>query len=540
MDTYTRIVTSNVFSTLSLQVTKYPKTLFHWEKLINHLISQASPINKSLDPRIHELISSSYSSMLFNFPFLENYYIDYALFEYKLGNISTMHKIFRRGLQAFDQKSLLLWVSYLKICNEIVIDNKQLFKKYESAEHHVGLHYFAGEFWQLYLEQVKERCKTKNRYFIILRKVLEIPLYSFSKFYALWLHEVEEIKDLSELAYIASKEDLKKKLKIDTCYKGRRGPYLLEAKKSIRKFTKELYLVTQYQTLELYNLYESKITTHYYISTEALITSKEIRTWEQYLDYVINMDNETSTYILFHRAMIPLAHYELVWIKFATWLIDRKENYLDAKNILVKGLRFSLKKANILKLLYSTLVKLGDYDNLESLLSEIEESFSSNIEESEDFELFWDYIQYYIFLKNSVKQSRYTSVELQPLLPALALEKIKKRLDYAEKKKGQEEVISSMIQLQTKDNTKIIEEEIFKHLIDQQIPFYLENGKFWSLYCYLIYFDPARSYLEKRTYIINSVWNLIKPNQNIYESLLAFCESYLPEDVEQLIELFDI
>lgn len=230
MDQYTRVVNDPVFSELTLEVARFPRSLEGWEKLLNHLTTMASPLNKNIDPRLYQLIISTYDSLLCQFRYLENYYVDYALLEYRLGHLSKMHRIFQHGLAVFNDKSLLLWVSYLKICNEVIPNSKQLLEKYELAEDHVGMHFFAGEFWQMYLEQVRLRCNHKQRFFSMLRKILEIPLYSFSHFYALWLRCVDDIQDVSQLKKLAPKEDLVKKLKIDIDAGGRKGPRLQRPK----------------------------------------------------------------------------------------------------------------------------------------------------------------------------------------------------------------------------------------------------------------------------------------------------------------------
>ena len=128
MDKYTALIHDENFSTLTLNVSRYPKSLAYWEKLLNYIVKASAPICKSTEPQLLKLIRCTYSSMLNEFPYLENYYIDFALLEYKLGNVSMSHKIFQRGLQAFNQRSLLLWTSYLKFCNNVVSKQKQLFK----------------------------------------------------------------------------------------------------------------------------------------------------------------------------------------------------------------------------------------------------------------------------------------------------------------------------------------------------------------------------------------------------------------------------
>lgn len=540
MDKYNLIINDETFSSLTLKVADYPRTLVHWENFLNFLIAKASPLNKSLEPSIYKLIKNTYESLLFHFPYLENYYVDYALFEYKLGNISKVHKIYQQGLRKCNDRSLLLWISYLKICNEVVINQRQLFHLYERAEHYIGLHFLSGEFWELYLEQIQERCLTKERYFVILRKVLEIPLHSFSRFYSRWLQCIDEIRDVSQLTRLAPKEDLLKKMKVDVNYQGRKGPYLTEAKKLMRKFTKELYMVVQYQVLEIYNLFESKLSTHYYCSPETLISSEEIATWNAYVDYTTKLKIDSLTEVNFQRALSPLAHYENIWIRYAEWLIDWKEDLVSAKNVLMNGLTMSHKKAAIIKLLCSTLCKLRDYELLELILGQKEEMYVTDIEGIDEFESFWDYLQFQIFCSNSRLQTRYEVARSDQLLPDNVLDIIITRLSCASLKKGQELLLTSLLQLQNKTNTDIIERRIFRHIIDAKWEFYLQNGLFWSLYSQLIFLDPSKSYLDRRRHIVKNIWkNATKYEGNVLPALRRFCQLYLPEDIDTLEELFE-
>ena len=539
MDKYTTVVHNEKFSSLTLKVSNYPKSLIHWENLINYLVDEASPVNKSMDKRLYNLITTTYGSLLFYFPFLENYHIDYAFFEYKLGNVANFHRVFENALTVFNQRSLLLWVTYLKLCNEVVIDNKDLFKKYESAEHYIGLHFFSGEFWELYLEQLQERCVSFERYFIILRKVLEIPTHSFSKFYAIWLRSIDDIQSLSQLKLYAPKRDLEKKLKIQIHYSGRKGPYLFECKKKLKKFTKELYTVVQYQVLEIFSLFESNISRHYFVTADTLGSSKDIETWEKYLDYTINLRINQLTHLTFQRALIPLANYDIVWIKYANWLITSEIDLLTAKNVLLNGLTMSLKKVTIIKLLYSILTKMNDFNTLIGVLDSIENSFSG-INNVEEFEIFWDYIQFRIFTTNIKLQSRYSETQSNSLLPNDILDIILGRLKSCKEKSSQEILLNYIIQLQFKENTSIIENAIFKRIVNENWKYYLENDTFWLFYCKLIYFDPFTSYLERRRRIIE-VWNMAKEyGTKVVSSLIEFGQSYLPEDLDALEEMFEL
>ena len=534
MDKYSTIINNEKFSTLSLYTTTYPKSLTNWENLLNYLIKAASPINKTIDRNTHILITSTYESLLLNFPYLENYHVDYALLEYRIGNVSNFHKIFKRALHIHNNRSLVLWISYLRICNEIVIDTKQLFKKYETAERFVGLHYHSGVFWMMYLDQLKLRCTTKQRYFIVLRKILEIPLYSFSNFYALWLSHLDDVRDLSELTYFISEDDLLKKLRIDKNYSGRRGPYLKEAKKAIKKFTKELYMVIQLHVLERYNLFESKLTSQYYTSTDTIYPDVEIETWLRYIDYTIELDIPDLIEINFQRAVITFANFEFIWIKYADWLININDNPITAKNILIQGLKSSTKKSKITKLLSQVLISLNEIDTLENILQEIDTLYENDIELCEDYELFWDYIEFGVFIANSSTKSRYEGDIRSLLMPQELLDKIQKRLLLPDHVEDKNKIVHNMLLLQSKENTKVIEDHIFKYVIENSMDDYLSQGNFWEAYCHLIFFDSNMSYIEKRQYIIKQIWSKIPKNESTLGLVREFSNKYLPEDTRLL------
>lgn len=524
------------YSRLSLRVSQHPKNLAYWEELLNHLLDKASPLNKAIDKRFADLIRYTYNAMLSQFPFLENYHIDYALFEYKLGNVKEMHHIFISGLQKMNNMSLLLWVEYLKICNEVISNNKQLFRKYELAETSVGLHFFSGEFWEMYLNQLLLRCKTPRRYFIVLRKVLELPIYSYSIFYAKWLKHIDDVRDLSQLTMMAPKDELAKKLKVDVNQASRRGPRLQAAKKQLKKYTKELYMVNQYQILEMYNLFEVHLKTHFYCSAQTLIDYSQISTWVRYLDYSINIRTPALTQLNFQRALLPLAHYEVIWLKYANWLLESEGDLISCRSILMQGLKMSHKKAKILDKLNSVMISLGEYKQLSSLYQGLHAAYGDKIEETDDFELFLDYLQFQTFAGTISEEL--TEINL-PKRQSLILDIVMKRLSYGEHKIGQEELLHVICEMYSTLNRQIIEEKVFRPIIDQKWDYYLTKGKFWFEYCHRVWFDPDSSYLEKRKFIVKHIWPAASQYREHARPLLEqFCQSYLPEEFESFEDIF--
>lgn len=113
--------------------------------------------------------------------------------------------------------------------------------------------------------------------------------------------------------------------------------------------------------------------------------------------------------------------------------------------------------------------------------------YVTDIEGIDEFETFWDYLQFQIFCCNSRLQTRYEVARSDQLLPDNVLDIIITRLSCGSLKKGQELLLTSLLQLQNKTNTDMIEKRIFRHIIDAKWEFYLQNGLFWSLYSQLIF-----------------------------------------------------
>lgn len=536
MTGYDDVAKDPEFARLSLSTAQYPKTLAHWTALVEYLLKQATPISRSIDKKILTLLRSTYGSLLNQFPYLENYHVERALLEYKLGHIKTMHKLFDESLHVFHGRSLLIWIEYLKVCNEIISDSKKLFKLYARAEDHIGLHFYSTEFWDMYLDQIKLRCTSRKKewYCRILRKMLEIPTQSIGKTYALWLTAIDEIRDLKELKYFIKESDITTKWKVDLRSQGRRGPRLMEAKILLRKMSKELYLVIQFQVLEIYNLFESQLITQFYDSSESLISTHEIVHWEKYLDYLIKLQNKSLVHLTFERAIIVLAHYDHIWIKYARWLITHENDYASAKNICLEGLKSATSKTRLLNLLYSITAKMHEFEVLQNQLSQVQHSFPDGIEHAEDFAIFEDYLRFQIFLQNIAGNT----TESQDLLqrPHI-LECIQKRLALRDLKQGQELIITMMLQLQTKHNTSVIESKIFHYILKHAWKYYMGMPHFWYSYCQLIYSDHQRTYLQKRQSILKDIINRIPDDykRHVLPRIRdEFYVHYIPEDLDEI------
>ncbi|CDO92365.1 unnamed protein product [Kluyveromyces dobzhanskii CBS 2104] len=526
-------------SEYSLLVCKYPKSLHHWENLLNHILLKASPISKSINKTLLQLVRSTYESLLYQFPLVENYHVEYGLLEYKLGNFNKFHAIFENALQCFNNRSLLIWVEYLAICNKITTNDRQLFQKYAFAESYIGLHFFGAEFWHMYLNEIKLRCKTPEHYIRTLRKVIEIPLYEYASFYDLWLKSIDEVNDLSQLKFYAEDEELWKKLKIDTQLKGRKGPHLHAAKKSLRKISKELFLVVQYEVMEIYELFESKITQRYYISAEDLVPRQEITVWVSYFEYIRNKKIADLIKLQFQRSVLPLAHYEHIWLQYAKFLIDDLEDYAGAKNLLIQALGYVHKRSKIISLLSWVFIRLGQISELRELYDDILTAFSNDLTNTDDFEIFIDYIHFNLFLSSANSKSRYSKLADNIKFSDELLDVLLKRLSKENDCYRQYVLLNMVNEMYTRFPRAMVESKIYRHAIDNNWRCLLENPKFWYLYCSLIWFDSNNSYMHRRKRIINDIIpTALKFNEKALSELQQFVSSYLADDIQNFTETY--
>ena len=173
------------------------------------------------------------------------------------------------------------------------------------------------------------------------------------------------------------------------------------AKKALKKVSKELFLVVQYEVMEIYELFESKITKRYYMSAEELIPHQEIIVWTKYFEYIREKKISDLIKLQFQRSVLPLAHYDHIWLQYANYLIDDLNDFIGAKNVMLQALSYVHKRSRIVTMLSSVLIRLGQISELHQLYDDISLAFSNDLTTSDDFEIFIDYIQFNLFLSSA-------------------------------------------------------------------------------------------------------------------------------------------
>lgn len=199
----------------------------------------------------------------------------------------------------------------------------------------------------------------------------------------------------------------------------------------------------------------------------------------------------------------------------------------------MRGMELSLEKIKIIHILCTLLISLDEMHTLDNLLQGLNLLYENDIESCKDFKLFWDYIQFQIFIANSAALSRYEQTPSK-VIPDYLLKKIQKRLIANGKRDDKNSMITHLMSLQSKKNLSFIEKEIFKYVVENCQDDYLNEGLFWQSYCNLILLDTDRPLDQRRDQIVKNIWPQIPRNEETLDVVKEFARIYFPQYIDQL------
>ncbi|KAI0460883.1 hypothetical protein LJB42_001530 [Komagataella kurtzmanii] len=321
---------------LSAVVAENPNDFKSWEKLISSTEQINGGIVKASSDEDKELLRILYQNFLVQFPLCEQYWINYALWEFKLGETEKAKDIFRKSLTTLP-RSLLIWVAYAKFMINVETNRDKLHNQVlEKGRRMIGLHFYSHLYYDVYLDYLKS--EDYKRYVFLLRRILEIPLYHYSKYFKLWFKLIEN-SDMEGITLIINEDDLKSW--------GHMG--LQDLKVKLRKTYIDLYITTQYHTFKLWNL-EKRLTHSNYFSASPL---KEIRRndWVSYVLFAYTQSmanphtkNQHLPYVndqffltVIERCLIVTGTYQDFWLVYAAYYL-RKNMVQQAKEQLLRGI----------------------------------------------------------------------------------------------------------------------------------------------------------------------------------------------------------
>lgn len=319
------------WSKLSLLVANDPDNFTNWENLVKVTTKGLSKVTPKSTLDLFRITNDQF---LLKFPFLEQYWVNYASTEFKLGNTDKAREIYERCLEIIPHSNII-WLNYLKLLKVVLLDYDKLISYYRLAEDKIGLHFHSYEFWKDFIEvELSHNGKTVY-YFNLFKKVLSIPIYNYSYFFKLFFNEIDQITEETLIKLVPDHEILKK-LKVNPNQKILKHEFH-EIKSKLKKLFTDSYITTQYKTFQYYH-FEKNIKLEYFVP--GLYKSyQELTNWEKYLSYMEINGTFKQVEELYNRALVPLQNYPQFWLKFADFYLS-KNKLQEARQILTKSLLF--------------------------------------------------------------------------------------------------------------------------------------------------------------------------------------------------------
>ncbi|EGW34294.1 uncharacterized protein SPAPADRAFT_54448 [Spathaspora passalidarum NRRL Y-27907] len=345
----TEVEINTEWSKISTQLIQDPENLKLWQQLIDAAeFNNKRGITKSTPVPQVELLRVSYQELLKKFPLLFNYWIKLATWEFKLNaDRDKAVEVYQQGLQHLPY-CIELWISYLQFRIDTLKDEEDLnevLKLFEHARGLIGYHFHGFEFYKLYLTFLESYQDADNqflkKFYILLRVILEIPIYHYEYFYKKWFNIIAQIGQDQEFA--------KKVVPFIVQVKELKGSDYKTLSVNLKKLFIDAYITTQFKVYELFH-YEKKLSRQYY--DVKLISRQQLDLWFQYLEFLEIKKSSYPTKLLeltYQRFIYATARYTDCWIKYADFYIFH-EKYNSAKSALTRGLIYNGDYRILLKL----------------------------------------------------------------------------------------------------------------------------------------------------------------------------------------------
>lgn len=293
-----------------------------------------------------QLVLLSYENLLVNFPLLEQYWINYAMWLYSFNDLSKAIKTFERALTIIPN-SILIWNAYIDLELEINSNNDEILLHFEKARIAIGYHYYSSLFFDKYLLFLKYN-KMEKEFHLLLRKLIEIPQHEYLKYYRMFINLIETAS-LKTIKYLVTKNELENEYNL-------KWVDLID-NEAFHKFKSELkkkfsytFITIQYYSWKFFN-YEQNLKTLYFKPNESL-SRLELVTWKSYIEYVENLNLKLATKerehsliqnntllieSIYNRCLTITSSYPIFWIKLANYYLNY--NKLEsAKKVLLRGI----------------------------------------------------------------------------------------------------------------------------------------------------------------------------------------------------------
>lgn len=354
---------------VSLGLLKEPGNFALWQQLIQTALRGSSISKKNKDSEELKLIRISYESLLSKYPRLFKYWEQYADFEFRLGRFDECELIYLKALKLNNYYSIELWIAYLKFkINSISNNLLEVLSVFETARSKIGYHYYSDEFYSLYLNFLSNYSKFDNdvhkfgeKYLILLRIVIEIPLYNYKIFQKEFLKFLSSEATFKQLSYFVPERDL------NNLKKNNKNNLKLIVVKLKKLFT-DVFITTQYKSYQLFK-FEKFFVKNYWDPNNLPVN--QLVQWDNYLTFIeLNDFPKQLVMINYERCLIITSNFSKFWIRYANYFINNSQ-FLMAKSVLTRSLKFVSNSDKILIKLVNLDIYLGNHLSARDILIDL-------------------------------------------------------------------------------------------------------------------------------------------------------------------------
>lgn len=311
---------------VSTALLRSPDDLELWKKLTRISLDKLTKASPAQDVALARQL---YDLFLERFPLLYNYWIQYAELELRLGNTKRAELVYRRGLAGLTY-CVELWVAFLEFKMTTLTNNlEEVLDTFEMARDKIGYHYHAYEFYRLYLDFL-QHYRFEKQYYLLLRVVLEVPLYHYLYFFKKWFDTIAKFNHLegSErdhlLTMVVPALEMDKAKRMDN----------KQLVMFLKKYFVDLYIATQFRVYEMYPL-EKELDRPYF--DVAPLSKQQLDAWDLYTTFIeLRSPSESATILAYERAVVATANYPQLWHRYLRWTKSRQRRM----QILRRAVRF--------------------------------------------------------------------------------------------------------------------------------------------------------------------------------------------------------
>ncbi|PSK43752.1 hypothetical protein B9Z65_7266 [Elsinoe australis] len=313
---------------LNSEVLANPDEFENWEKLVRAAESLEGGLHRNSSPQAISAARDVYDRFLAKFPLFFGYWKKYADLEFALSGSEAAEFVYERAVASVGI-SVDLWTNYCNFKVETSHEpdvNRELF---ERGAESVGLDFLAHPFWDKYIE-FEERQEQPSRIFAILRRVIEIPLHQYARYFERYrsmaaqmpIHELapeQTIRTLSEDS-----------LRLAQMKGGSQADIERDMRSKLDQVHLDIFHRTQAETTKRWT-YEQEIKRPYFHVTE--LDEAQLTNWHKYLDFEESEGDSRRITFLYERCVVTTAHYDDFWFRYARFMWSQDDKTEETRNI---------------------------------------------------------------------------------------------------------------------------------------------------------------------------------------------------------------